>query len=46
MTEFVENVDGTVTPVTKTVKPQDDFTLENLQAYYENLTNYDDMEVD
>ena len=46
MSNFVENIDGSVTCITKTVKPQDDFTLENLQAYYENLTNYDDMEVD
>ena len=45
MSNFVENIDGSVTPI-KNVKPQDDFTLENLQAYYENLTNYDDMEVD
>ena len=40
MSNFVENLDGTISYI-KTVKPQDDFTLEKLNELYDEY-----MEVD
>ena len=43
MSNFVENIDGSVTCITKNVKSQDDFTLDSLDSYVKSLE--DIMEV-
>lgn len=43
MNEFKNNADNTVTKVTKTVKPHDDFTLEKLNELYEKIPTYEEF---